>query len=109
MKQRAYGGSMKKGMTVMLAVMMSALLISTIGCTSPHQMAGGPQTVCPIMGSAIDKTLYVDYEGKRIYVCCNYCLKKLKKDPERYLKQLESEGVVLEKTAPEAGSVPGAK
>ena len=27
-----------------------------------------PQSTCPIMGGGINKSLYVDHEGKRIYV-----------------------------------------
>jgi len=52
-----------------------------------------PQTTCPVMtGQSIDKTLYVDYKGKRIYVCCRGCIAKVKKNPEKYLKKLEKTG-----------------
>ena len=59
--------------------------------------APGPQTQCPIMGGKIDRKLFVDYEGKRIYVCCSDCVPKVKQDPAKYVKQLEDAGVVLEK------------
>ena len=55
-----------------------------------------PQTTCPVTGDAIDKKFYVDSYGKRIYVCCEECLEKVKADPERYIDQLEEEGVELE-------------
>ena len=58
------------------------------------------QTVCPVMKGAINKSLYVDDDGKRIYVCCGACISEVKQNPEKYIKQLEAEGVVLEK-APE--------
>jgi YHS domain-containing protein len=51
-----------------------------------------PQSTCPVMGGDIDKSLYVDYKGKRIYVCCEGCVAKLKKNPEKYLKKLEKMG-----------------
>jgi len=52
-----------------------------------------PQTTCPVMaGQPIDKSLSVDYKGKRIYVCCEDCLAKLKKNPEKYLKKLHKMG-----------------
>lgn len=51
-----------------------------------------PQKTCPVMGGEINKDLYVDYKGKRIYVCCEGCLAKLKKDPEMYSKKLEESG-----------------
>jgi YHS domain-containing protein len=51
-----------------------------------------PQTTCPIMGGEINKKLFVDYKGKRIYVCCSGCLDQVKKDPEAAIKKLESMG-----------------
>ena len=55
------------------------------------------QTVCPVMGGTIDKALYVDSNGKRIYVCCEGCIDKVKADPSKYISKLETEGVTLEK------------
>jgi YHS domain-containing protein len=51
-----------------------------------------PQTTCPVMGGEINKSLFVDYKGKRIFVCCEGCLEKLKKNPEKYIKKLEKMG-----------------
>lgn len=56
-----------------------------------------PQTTCPVMGGTIDKSIYVDYDGKRIYLCCPACIDAMTKDPAKYVKQLESEGVKLDK------------
>lgn len=58
------------------------------------------QTMCPVMGNEINKKLFVDYEGKRIYVCCGMCIKTVKKDPAKYVKQLEAEGITLDKALP---------
>ncbi len=56
------------------------------------------QTVCPVQGEAIDKSLFVDYQGKRIYVCCAECIEKVKADPAKYVKELEAKGIALEAT-----------
>lgn len=56
------------------------------------------QTTCPVMGGKINKELFVDANGVRIYVCCKGCIAKVKADPEKYIKQLQAEGVELEKT-----------
>ena len=62
------------------------------------------QTMCPVMNKAIDKNRFVDFEGKRIYVCCSFCIKAVKKDPAKYVKMLEDQGITLEKaTAPAEG------
>lgn len=56
------------------------------------------QTLCPIMGGEVNKNLFVDYQGKRIYVCCKGCIGTVKKDPAKYIALLEKEGITLDKT-----------
>ncbi len=65
--------------------------------TSTNAVAVKAQTLCPVMGGAVDKSKFVDYDGKRIYVCCGGCIAKIKKDPAKYVKQLEAEGITLDK------------
>ncbi len=55
------------------------------------------QTLCPVMGGPVDKSKFVDCGGKRIYVCCGACIAKIKKDPAKYVKQLEDQGITLDK------------
>jgi YHS domain-containing protein len=58
-----------------------------------------PQTMCPVeTGNPINKDIFRDYNGKRVYFCCNMCPKVFDKDPARYVKQLEAAGVTLETT-----------
>ena len=56
-----------------------------------------PQTVCPVMGSKINKEVYVDYEGYRVYFCCSSCKESFLKEPEKYMKKMEDDRVLLEK------------
>jgi YHS domain-containing protein len=56
-----------------------------------------PQENCPVMGGKINKSIYTDYSGKRIYFCCNACPEPFKKEPEKYMKKMEAEGVEFEK------------
>ena len=55
------------------------------------------QTTCPVMGGAIDRSLYVDHAGKRIYACCSGCLSPIKENPEKYIQELEAKGITLDK------------
>ena len=48
------------------------------------------QQSCPVEGNPISEDLYVDYEGKRIFVCCSTCVDIVKSDPVKYLKKLEA-------------------
>lgn len=57
---------------------------------------GKAQTICPIMGREINKDKYVDYNGKRIYLCCNACIKIFNKDPEKIMKKFKEDGIELE-------------
>jgi YHS domain-containing protein len=50
------------------------------------------------MNGKIDSKYFADYQGKRIYFCCSGCIEEFKKDPEKYLKKMEAEGVTPEKT-----------
>lgn len=61
------------------------------------------QTNCPIMGGAINKKLFVEQDGVRIYVCCGGCIAPVKKDFAAIRAKLEKQGVTLEtvKPAPE--------
>lgn len=54
------------------------------------------QTVCPVMGGKVNKDIYVDYQGKRIYFCCKGCDSKFKEDPEKYMKKMKDQGMKLE-------------
>jgi len=56
-----------------------------------------PQKTCPVMGGAVDKNIYYDYNGMRIYVCCAGCIDPIKNDPEKYLKKLKEMGEKPEK------------
>jgi len=53
---------------------------------------------CVVMGGKINKDVYVDYKGQRVYFCCAGCIKEFNKDPEKYLKRLRDAGVEPEKT-----------
>jgi YHS domain-containing protein len=53
-------------------------------------------TVCPVMDEEVDNTLpVIEYKGKIIGVCCNVCLKKFKKEPDKYLSRLTPDGKAI--------------
>lgn len=56
------------------------------------------QTKCPVMGGAIDKKQFADYDGKRVYFCCPGCSGTFNKEPAKYIKQMEDAGITLDKT-----------
>lgn len=72
----------------------------------PIQAKQIKQQKCPIMGYKPSEKLFVDYKGKRIYFCCGSCPSTFMKDPERYMEQMNKEGIYLEDSPAdkEAGS-----
>ena len=108
----------------MMLVGVAGLLLTVSACANngamvepaavPSEMqvdTSTAQTMCPVMGGAIDKNLYVDYNGKRIYVCCGGCINVVKKDPGKYVTELEAKGITLDKApaaiCPKCGKVKG--
>jgi YHS domain-containing protein len=46
------------------------------------------QTTCPIMDSPINKALFVEYKGKKVYFCCPGCEEKFTAEPAKYVAKL---------------------
>lgn len=93
-------------MAIVAAVAFGAGILAGCSGQSDGQGAGQPagrspapsapsqeitQTTCPVMGGKIDKDIYVDYQGRRVYFCCPGCPEKFNEDPEKYLAKLEQE------------------
>lgn len=80
------------------------LLVFAVACLAGAALAaeksstGNPQQFCPVMGGKINKDLYADYEGKRVYFCCPGCREQFLKDPRKYLKKLQEQGVDIAET-----------
>ena len=49
------------------------------------------QKTCPVMGGAINKAIFVDHNGRRVYFCCAACVDAFKKDPQKYLAKVDAE------------------
>jgi YHS domain-containing protein len=75
-------------------IVLSAFAFASISVALASDTKQGK---CPVRGGAVNKKVYTDYQGKRIYFCCPPCIADFKKDPGKYMKKLEEEGIVLEK------------
>lgn len=82
--------TLKNIRTVLLIVFAFSIGTALAADNSTHE-----QKTCPVMGGTINKDIYADYEGKRVYFCCDACISTFKKDPAKYISKLEGEGVVL--------------
>ncbi|OHB65441.1 MAG: hypothetical protein A2Y77_09730 [Planctomycetes bacterium RBG_13_62_9] len=47
------------------------------------------QTTCPVMeGNPINKNIFVEYQGKKVYFCCKGCPETFNANPEKYIAKL---------------------
>ncbi len=57
------------------------------------------QTTCPVSGKELsEKQVYTDYQGRRVYFCCEKCIAEFDKDPADYLSRLD--GLSPQKDSP---------
>jgi len=84
--------------SIIVVSLVSALLFTGQAKATDTAAPAQKQTVCPVMSGPINTNLFVDYAGKRVYVCCKGCLTDLKRDPAKYIRQLEGQGVKLDAT-----------
>ena len=103
-----------KRVTIIAVIIVSLILIGAGGCKKSEPEASSPtsqleqtaaktaeqatetvaaaasieQTVCPVMGQPINKELFTEYEGKKVYFCCPGCKEKFEADPEQYVAKL---------------------
>jgi YHS domain-containing protein len=89
---------MRKIKVLMLFAVMAGLLLLGAGRVTVGTAFAADQTKCAVLGGNVDKKVYTDYKGQRIYFCCSACIKDFNKDPEKYLKKMQAEGITPEKT-----------
>ena len=81
---------MKKQIVIAFWMLTAGMAVAA-GEHEPHaaEAASTQQTLCPVMeGNPIDPDLYTDYEGERVYFCCEFCKTAFQKKPKKYLAKL---------------------
>jgi len=86
------------GTILLLASLLLVGLIVLNGCKKSEPAAPAEtekavsatiqQAICPVMGGAINKDIFTEYKGKKVYFCCAGCKEKFEKEPENYLAKL---------------------
>ncbi len=46
------------------------------------------QKMCPVMEAPINKDLFTEYQGKKVYFCCPGCKETFEENPEQYVAKL---------------------
>jgi YHS domain-containing protein len=60
----------------------------TMSSDAEAKPAPNGQAICPVMGQLIDQSVFVEYQGKKVYFCCEDCKAKFLAEPEKYIAQL---------------------
>ena len=92
---------MERGLTMKaLAYVAGAALVVgfiTVGCGKKEEATQRTvesviaQKTCPVLAdNPIDKNIFVEYKGERVYFCCEDCSAKFEKEPEKYLSKLDT-------------------
>ena len=85
-----------KVLLIVVSIVSALLAIARVEAANTSAPAPKKQTTCPIMGGPINTNLFVDAEGKRVYVCCQGCLPELKQNPGKCIRKLEQQGITLD-------------
>jgi len=94
--------TVEKKNLVMMSLVAALLLVAVLaiqGCkksepAAPPETAEKAasvaivQTTCPVMGMPINKEIFTEYQGKKVYFCCPECKPKFEKDPQKYIAKL---------------------
>jgi len=104
MKEYNMNNTKMSGSTILLAIFLIIGTVSVIGCkkqsspppapvasesgAQPAAAAAAEQTICPVMGGPVNKDIFVEYQGKKVYFCCEQCKAEFNKAPEKYLPKL---------------------
>jgi len=46
------------------------------------------QKECPVIKGPINKEIFTEYKGKKVYFCCQGCKEEFEKNPEKYVSKL---------------------
>ena len=84
---------------ILLVTVLGVGLIILTGCKKKEQpaaptaikqaaAAAAEQTVCPVLSGPVNKSIFTEYQGKKVYFCCAQCLDTFNADPNKYVDKL---------------------
>jgi YHS domain-containing protein len=79
---------MKRTAACAVVSAMFAMFLAA-GCGKPVTETG--QKMCPVMQKEVNPKIFTEYEGKKIYFCCEQCKTEFAKNPKKYVKIVDQE------------------
>lgn len=81
---------MKSTVALIVALLAIIAVAFTVTAGDTESSESKEKSDCPVMGGKVNKEIYEEYNGERIYFCCESCREKFKEDPEKYLEMKEA-------------------
>jgi YHS domain-containing protein len=82
----------KKIIGTLLSVTLSAFFL--LAAMAATKSVDGPVTICPVTGKTIDKNVWIDYQGGKLYFNNADCVKKFQENVEKYTAKANLQLVV---------------
>ena len=85
--------------TFFAAILATSAVAGDLSDQKPAQSQSGKQatnTVCPVSGDkvgSIGKPVYIEYQGKKVALCCKDCVKDFHRDPAKFVGLAEKNQV----------------
>ena len=83
---------------ILLVTVLGVGLVILSGCKKKEQPAAPAtvkqaaaaieQTICPVMAGPVNKSIFTEYQGKKVYFCCSACIAPFNADPNKYMDKL---------------------
>jgi len=75
--------------TVAIAgILLAGIFPLTAASNTQLKLLDVENKICPVSGDDVSGKHYAAYEGKRYAFCCNQCIKKFNRNPEKYIANL---------------------
>jgi len=91
---------------IMLALVLGLALVG-LRSLSAEEKAPGKDVKCPVSGKDVNKDATAEYNGGKVYFCCNNCPAAFKKEPAKYATkanlQMAQTGQIVQKACPLSG------
>jgi YHS domain-containing protein len=74
---------------ILVTVVACVALGLLAGCAKPVTETG--QKICPVMSKEVNVKIFSEYQGRKIYFCCEDCKAEFAKNPKKYVKIVDAE------------------
>jgi YHS domain-containing protein len=79
--------------TAKLLAIMGLLFVLSLGNTwAAAEAVSAGNAYCPVSGDKVDPKVTSSHGGKEYAFCCKMCIKDFKKDPEKYIARMQTQG-----------------